>query len=91
MAALDYGHPAGPNFGDMTAYAIAKLADEPLIAAGIEFPGGLSAARTRPQPVVTAKCVPFLRLWVCPQGGWEHTQSSGGVRLSAGKALLLHR
>jgi ribonuclease VapC len=30
-------HPAGLNFGDCFAYAVAKTLDEPLLAAGIDF------------------------------------------------------
>lgn len=30
-------HPAGLNFGDCLAYATAKLADQPLLCAGVDF------------------------------------------------------
>jgi ribonuclease VapC len=31
-------HPAGLNFGDCFAYALAKVLDEPLLAKGTDFP-----------------------------------------------------
>ncbi len=31
-------HPAGLNFGDCFAYALAKVLDEPLLAKGRDFP-----------------------------------------------------
>jgi len=39
-AFLQYGkgrHPAGLNYGDCMTYAVAKLADEPLLCVGDDF------------------------------------------------------
>ena len=41
QAYVDYGkgrHPAGLNFGDVFAYALAKLTGEPLLFKGDDFP-----------------------------------------------------